>query len=126
MKTILLCSLLMIGGGCANQKPAQAPIPGAINSFDSSAYQTLRTAHGIATSFSTQACSNNGNKPGCFNPTPVEKIAINQFIGDLNIADVTYAAYHSGTKTQAETQAAIDKVASDQAALPTNIKAGVN
>lgn len=117
---LLLSSMLLLPIGCIHQ--VTAPIPGSTSSFDSTAYQTLRTAHDIAQSFSTQACSNNGNQPGCFNPKPAEKLAINQFIADLNIADVTYAAYHGGTQTQAAAQAAINKVTSDQASLPANIK----
>lgn len=117
---LLLGSLLILPVGCVHS--VTAPVPGAISAFDSSAYQTLLTAHGIAQSFSTQACSNNGNQPGCFNPKPAEKTAINQFIADLNIADVVYAAFHSGTQTQAAAQAALNKVTSDQAALPANLK----
>lgn len=121
MRRILPTLLLAISlAGCAHQ--VTAPIPGATSAFDSNAFQALATAHGIAQSFSTQACSNNGNKPGCFTPKPAEKTAINQFIADLNTADVVYAAYHGGTQTQAAAQAAINKVTSDQAALPANIK----
>lgn len=121
MKKALL-SLALLLMGCAHQ--VTAPIPGATNAFDSTAYQTLRTAHDIAQSFSTQACSNNGNQPNCFTPKPMEKTAINQFIQDLNLADVVYAAYHSGSQTQAAAQAAITKVQSDQASLPSNIAGG--
>lgn len=111
--------------GCVHTGPAATvPIPGSLNSFDSTAYQTLRTAHDIAQSFSTQACSNNGNKPGCFNPKPAEKTAINQFISDLNLADAVYAAYHNGAQTQAAAQAAISRVQADQNGLPANITGG--
>ena len=121
MKRIILTLTLLPFMGCTH-KTVQAPIPGALNAFDSSAYQTLRTAHDIAASFSAQACSNNGNKPGCFNPTTTEKATINEFIGDLNVADTVYAAYHNGAKTQAEAEAAINKVTADQAQLPSNLK----
>lgn len=121
MKRLIL-ALCLIPIGCVHSGTVATPIPGAANPFDSSAYQTLRVAHDIAQSLSTQACSNNGNKPGCFTPKPAEKTAINQFIQDLNLADTIYAAYHSGSQTQAAAQAAISKVQADQTALPTNIK----
>lgn len=108
---VLAVSVVTIPTGCRHT-PAQAPIPGAINNFDSSAYQTLRVAHDIAKSLSDQAAA------GTFKPSPVQKTAINQFISDLNIADVVYAAYHNGAATQAQAQAAIDKVTAEQASLP--------
>lgn len=116
---LLLGSLLILPVGCVHS--VTAPVPGATSAFDSSAYQTLLTAHGIAQSFSTQACSNNGNQPGCFNPKPAEKAAINQFIADINIGDTIYAAYHNGAATQQQAQAALDKITTDQASLPGNI-----
>jgi hypothetical protein len=36
----------------------------------------------------------------------------------VNAADVTYAAFHNGTATQAQAKAAIDKVTAEQASLP--------
>lgn len=120
IRFLLITGILCFPIGCTHQ-PAQAPIPGSINAFDSGAYQTLRTAHDIAASLSSQACSNNGNKPGCFNPSATQKVAINQFINDLNIADQVYSAYHQGLQTQAAAQAAINTVQRDQAALPSGI-----
>ena len=120
-RSLLAVPILALAlSGCAHQ-PAQAPIPGAINNFDSSAYQTLRTAHGIAQSLSDQSCSNN-NKPGCRSFSEHEKAIINQFINDLNTADVTYSAYHNGAATQAAAQSAVNKVSTDQANLPVGGK----
>jgi len=119
--TIAAAALMYVPIGCVHQ-PVQAPIPGSINAFDSSAYQTLRTAHDIAQSLSDQACTNNGNKPGCFAPSDGQKAIVNQFIGDLNIADTIYAAYHSGAATQQQAQAALDKVTTDQSNLPIGVK----
>lgn len=121
MRPFLLCLLLLVG--CA--KTVTAPIPGSINSFDSTSYQILSTAHGIAQSLSSQACSNNGNLPNCFTPTTTQKNVINAFISDLNVADLVYSAYHNGTATQAQVTSAIQKVQTDQASLPTSITSAV-
>lgn len=123
MKRFTLLPLALFAAmtiGCAHQ--VSAPIPGSLNSFDSTAYQTLMVSRGIAQSFSDQACSNNGGKPGCFAPSATEKTAINQFIADLNIAETVYVAYHQGAQPQAAAQAALSKVTADQASLPANIK----
>lgn len=115
LSTVLAGAMLLTG--CTHQ-PAQAPVPGALNTFDSNAYQALRTAHGIASSLSAQSCTNNGNKAGCRTFTANEKSVINQFITDLNTADVTYTAYHNGAATQAAMQAELTKVQTEQANLP--------
>jgi hypothetical protein len=111
LKAVFASTLFLPVVGCV-KNPVQAPIPGATSTFDSSAYQTLRTAHDIAKSLSDQAAA------GTFHPSPVQKTAINQFIFDVNAADVTYAAFHNGTATQAQAKAAIDKVTAEQASLP--------
>jgi len=115
LMSLTVAASLMLPVGCAH-KTVQAPIPGSINSFDSTAYQTLRTAHDMAKSLSDQA------KAGTFKPSPVEKVAINQFIADLNTADTVYAAYHNGSATQAAAEKAINQVTADQAALPVGGK----
>jgi len=46
------------------------------------------------------------------------KASFNAFGVTLNAADSVYLAYHNGTATQAQAQAAVDKVQSEQAALP--------
>jgi hypothetical protein len=105
---VLAVSVVTVPTGCLKNQ-VKAPIPGATSNFDSSAYQTLRTAHDIAKSLSDQAAAGN------FKPSPTQKVAINQFIADLNVADTVYAAYHNGAATQAQAQSAIDKVTAEQA-----------
>jgi hypothetical protein len=111
LKAVLASAMILPVAGCV-KNPVQAPIPGATSSFDSGAYQTLRTAHDIGKSLSDQAAG------GTFHPSASQKTAINQFITDLNIADTVYAAYHNGAATQAQVKQAIDKVTAEQASLP--------
>ncbi len=108
-----LLAICLVGApiGCT-KNIVQAPVPGSTNNFDSSAYQTLHTAHDIAQSLSSQAAA------GSFKPSAAQKTVINQFIADLNVADTVYSAYHNGAATQAQTQTAIDKVTAEQASLP--------
>lgn len=130
MKKVLLSLSLALALGCATKQPVQAPIPGSVNQVDSNLYQIIRPAHDIAKYLSDHACTNNGNQPGCYNPGPTEKVAVNQFIFDYNIADPIYQAYHNGTAlastgkvpTQSEVESAVNKVAADQASIPSNLK----
>ena len=114
MKKVLLFCVLAFGvTGCHKTVTApEPPILGANNPFDQNTYQVLLTAHGIAQSLSDQA------KNGTYTPTGTEKAAVNQFIVDLNAADILYAAYHGGTASQMDMQTAVNKVVSDQASLP--------
>jgi len=112
LRALFLAMLVVVPVVCANQKTVQAPIPGSVNTFDSSTYQSLRVAHDIAKSLSDQAAA------GKYHPTPQEKVVINQFIADINVADTVYKAYHAGAATQAQMQTALTKVQTDQATLP--------
>jgi hypothetical protein len=99
--------------GCTvNSNPTPAPAtlaPGATSQFDSDTFRALATAH----AFATQAASN----PAVL--TPTQKVVLNQFIVDLNAADVLYASYHAGVATQAAMQASLTTVTSDQAKFAT-------
>jgi hypothetical protein len=48
-----------------------------------------------------------------------EKAAFNKFGILLNSSDSVYLAYHQGTASQAQAQAAVNSVQTAQAALPT-------
>jgi hypothetical protein len=86
-------------------------IPGANNQFDQDTYRALATAH----AFALQAQQNAVQNP----PSATQKAILNQFITDLNTADVIYSAYHALQATQAQMQAALDKVKADQASFST-------
>lgn len=107
MKRLFLLPLvLLIGCGAVNTPaPTTAPlIPGATSQFDQDTYRALTTAHAIA----QQAASN----PSVLNATA--KTILNQFIADLNAADLIYSAYHVGQATQVEMTTALAKVTADQ------------
>lgn len=102
--------------GCLRTVQAPTPlIPGAISQFDANAYKTLVAAHAYAESLSEQA------KQGTYKPSPEEKLLVNQFILDLNAADTMYEAYHAGSTTEAQMQAALNVVSADQAKVTTAV-----
>ncbi len=111
---LLMCLLLPIG--CqpvtANTPPA-ALAPGYLNAADQQMSEILHAAHAYY-----QHLYNDGSAtPPIYNPSPAEKAAFNQFGVYLNLADATYKAFHAGTATQAQAQAAVDTVKSQQAAV---------
>lgn len=110
---IALCGLFLLFAGCkASTTPPAAPlIPGALNSFDQTAYESLSAAHAFALSASTNSAS----------LTAAEKSSLNAFITALNAADVIYAAYHAGTATQAQMTSALNSVSTAQASYATSV-----
>lgn len=91
--------------GCAN-RAAQAPIPGAVNQFDSDTYLSLITAQAVIDQ--TKADLANGT----FSPSVVSavKTATNKASIAYNAALAAYTAYHlavsAGTATTAQQQTA--------------------
>ena len=114
MKTLVLAACLCLVG-CATATaptPPTAPlIPGAANQFDQDTYRALATAH----AFAVQAQQNAVQNP----VSATQKTILNQFITDLNAADVLYSAYHAGAATQASMQASLNQVKTDQANFST-------
>lgn len=112
-KYALLACLCLAGCKVATvTTPPAALIPGAINQFDQTTYQALTAAH----AFAQQAASN----PSILSVP--QKTILNQFILDLNSADTLYAAYHSLQATQAQMQAALTAVQTDQAMFASGVK----
>ena len=97
--TLLLCFLLT---GCAAYKIH----PGAVNGFDSGAYDSLIVAH--ATIESTKADLAGNAFPASV--TPAVKKAVNDLIAAYNIADTAYLDYHAAAAAGTVTQAQIDAV----------------
>lgn len=112
---VLAAALCLPLAGCANRQPVSAPIPGAINAFDSNAFQTLATTHAFVVSVKSHADT----------LTPTEKAILNQLIVDLNTADAVYKVYHNAgapVSQESNVSAALSKVNADQAAA---IQSGV-
>lgn len=76
----LVLALFMLG--CAGKAPVKHP--GAINDFDSYAFDTLLTAHGALNEAKAQAPSH-----------PEAKELINQAIASYNSAQAAYKIYHA-------------------------------
>lgn len=110
MKKYLLLVCLLAGCKAATvTTPPAALIPGATSQFDQDTYKALATAH----AFAQQAASN----PAALSTTA--KTILNQFIVDLNAADVLYSAFHAGQATVAQMQAALSTVTTDQSNFAT-------
>jgi len=108
---------LAAGLGCA--KKVTAPLPGAINSFDSTTYQTLMDAQAAINAVKADVAS------GKLVPTPIQKSVLNQAISDYDLAQAAWHAYHSGaTSDTAGLTAAIDQIVADIAAIAQKIQGG--
>ena len=106
---------LVLMAGCA--KKVTAPLPGAINSFDSLSYQTLMDAQAAINAVKDDIAANK------FTPTPTQKTVLNQAIGGYHIAQAAWQAYHSGaTSDTAGLTSAINQLVADVAALATQIQ----
>lgn len=92
--------------------PAQLA-PGYQNSADQQMGEILAGAHAFYNRVQQDSAG------GGLQLSPTEKTAFNAFGVSLNAAQTVYLAYHAGTATQAQAQAAVDKVQQQQASLPT-------
>jgi hypothetical protein len=101
--------------GCkpsANPPTAPQLAPGYNNAADQQMGEILSGAHAFYTSIQQQA------QAGTLTLQPSVKAAFNAFGVSLNAAQTVYLSYHQGTATQSQAQTAVDKVQSEQAALP--------
>ena len=108
MTTLLLAGALTVTAGCHKTAPT-APVPGAINTFDSTIYRALMDAQAAINSIRTDIQS------GKLTETPGINTALNQVINDYNTADALWQAYHAsqGQTSQAPVQAAVTKLQAD-------------
>ncbi len=112
-RAILLIVLCLPMAACTPTTTTPAALaPGYLNSADQTMGEILAGAHSFYLSIQTQSAT------GVLTLSPTEKTAFNQFGVALNTAQSIYLAYHSGTATQAQAQAAVNAVQSQQAALP--------
>ncbi len=116
-KTLSIALSLCLGipifgcGAVKTSTPPAALAPGALNQFDSDTFRTLATAHAFAESAAS-------NAPAL---TQTEKVALNQFIKYLNLADTLYAAYHAGAATQQAMQTSMNAVNTSEASYTATI-----
>jgi len=121
MKKVLAVMTLCLAGivmaGCPGSNPSNPPnqaqlAPGYQNAADQQMGQILSGAHAFYNRIQQDSAS------GSMQLTPAEKTAFNAFGVSLNAAQTVYLAYHAGTATQAQAQAAVNQVQQQQAALP--------
>ncbi len=108
MKQIALALCLCLAGCKASTTtPPAALAPGAVNSFDQTAYQTLMTVQATLNSLSS-SITNDPKLAGL-------KAPLNQAIGDYDLALVAWQTYHAAATTanQAAVAAAVTKVQAD-------------
>lgn len=114
LRLSLLPVLLLLLAAC--HKQVQAPIPGAINTFDSNTYRALSVAQASINSF-----KNDPSFPSIVAAHPQVKTILNQAITDYNAANALYQAWKAsaGANPTAPVQAAIDKMNTDVSQLAT-------
>lgn len=121
MKKILLALALFLPmDGCRAVQSTTPPAtlaPGFSSQADQTMDQVLVGAKKFYTDIHAQVVA------GTYNPAPAEKTSLNTFASALNTAQVVYIAYHGGTATQAQAQAAVDGVTAQQTALQNTIGA---
>jgi len=123
MKILFVPVLLFAMLGCHS---VVAPVPGSVNTFDSTSYVSLVTADSVIETTKTDLAS------GAFPATiaPNVKTALNDLIKYYDIADQAYLAYHAsamqGTPTPAQQAAVTAGLASVQVFITalTSAKAG--
>lgn len=100
--------------GCAQPKNV-TPVtvaPGYLNAADQQMGEILSGAHAFYQSIQQQT------QAGTLTLGPTIKQDFNAFGVSLNAAQSVYLAYHAGSATQAQAQAAVTEVQTQQAALP--------
>lgn len=118
MKLKIVLLLILAAGmfGCAT-KPASPTLPGAINSFDQTSYQTLMDAQAAIAAVKMDVSS------GKITLTAGQKSVLNQAISDYNVAEASWQTYHAGaTNNVADLTAAINALVADVAAIATQIQ----
>lgn len=110
--TCLLSLALLTGCKTATSTTApQALAPGYSSSTDQTLGETLAALNG----FATQESAN--YQTASADIKAAEKAPLNAFILAVNLANASYVAYHSGTQTQAQAQAAVTNAQSAQTTL---------
>jgi hypothetical protein len=116
--SIALALSLAFGSACNHN--VQAPIPGAVNQFDSDTYLSLVAAKASIDQTKAELAS------GAFSPAVAATVkeAVNYAVASYNVADITYQAYHTaalaGNATPAQ-QAEVNRAVSNLNITVANI-----
>ncbi len=118
--TILAGLSLPVAGCTAVSTPTtpQALAPGYQNTADQAMGETLVGAHAFYVTVQQDVAA------GKYTPSATEKSALNDFGAALNAAQIIYIGYHAGVNTQAQAQAAVNGVSTQQTALQSTITGG--
>lgn len=117
VKLFFVVLALAAAMGCARK--VAAPLPGAINSFDSISYVTLMDTQAAINAVKDDVAA------GKITLSPTQKTVLNQAIQDYDIAQASWQAYHSGaTGDTAGLTAAINQIVADVAAIAVKIQGG--
>lgn len=121
-KAIIAVALALTLAGCkavTSTTPTAALAPGFSSQADETMDQVLVGAHNFYTTIQADVAD------GKYSPSPTEVTALNSFGQALNDAQVLYIAFHAGTATLAQAQAAVNTVTTQQTALQSTVTAGV-
>jgi len=101
--------------GCTPSGTTPPLAPGYANQQDEVLGQSLSAMHQFAQTLSDDA------QTGKFKPSPTEKIAVNDFIAALNIAQTSYLAFHNGLATEADAAQAVNDAAIKQGVVQAGV-----
>lgn len=122
MKTYVTAFLaLALLTGCKTVTSPTAPqtlAPGYVNAADEAMGETLVGARQFYVTIQADTLA------GKYKPSPAEKAALNNFALALNSAELIYKAYHAGSATSAQAQAAVDAVTVQQSTIQAIVTGG--
>ena len=112
---VSIALLAVLGSAACHKAVATAPVPGAVNSFDSTMYRALMDAQAAINSFKTDVAG------GKLTLSVTGKAVLNQVITDYDAANALWQSYHAsgGTNPQAPVQNAITTLQTDVSKLAT-------
>ncbi len=118
---LLLCASVILTGCHLTTTTTPSPVvlaPGFQNLSDQDMDQVLVGARHFYVAVQTKVAA------GTYKPSTSEFTAFNSFAVALNTAEVIYKAFHAGTATQAQAQAAVNVVAAQQTSLQNVVSQG--
>lgn len=122
MKQLIICMALtgVLLTGCTKTATTATPplAPGYSNSTDQQLGSTLAAADAFYNKLQSD------QKSGAFSPTAAEVTSLNVLQVALATANPIYLAYHNGTATLAQAQAAVNQVSTAQTAAQSLISGG--
>lgn len=110
--SLAVLALAIVAAGCKGATVQQPLAPGYNNAADQQMGSILAGARGFYVQLQQDSAS------GKTVLSPTEKTALNDLGASINFAESVYLAYHAGTATEAQAQAAVTTVQQKQAAVP--------